>query len=55
MAPPPEGTNAKLMRAHKRVLAAIEELTPDEQDRVLEASLKLLGYSRPVMIGEAHD
>ena len=45
---PPEGTNAKLMRAHKRVLAAIEDLEPDEQDRVLDAAQTLLGYSRPV-------
>ena len=49
---PPEGTNAHLMRAHKRVLAAIEDLEPDEQDRVLCAALKLLGYSRPPVVSE---
>ena len=46
---PPEGTNEKLMKAHKRVLAAIEGLTPEEQDRVLEASITLLGYTRGVV------
>ncbi len=52
---PPEGTNAKLMKAHRAVLTAIKDLTDDEQDRVLDATKTLLGYSRPVMMGEPHE
>ena len=48
----PQGTNAKLMKAHKAVLTAIKDLTDEEQDRVLEAARKLLGYSRPAVVSE---
>ena len=51
----PEGTNTHLMKAHKAVLTAIKDLTDDEQDRVLDATKKLLGYARPVMFGEEHE
>ncbi len=52
---PPEGTNAHLIRAYKRVMSAIEPLADEEQDRVLRAAITLLGYSRPTTIGEPGD
>ncbi len=52
---PPEGTNAQLMKAAAAVLTAIKDPTKEERDRVLDAAKTLLGYSRPVMIGEPHD
>lgn len=42
---PLEGTNAKLMKAHKAVLTAIKDLTDEEQQRVLTAAFELLGYT----------
>ncbi|KKK88663.1 hypothetical protein LCGC14_2740890 [marine sediment metagenome] len=44
-----------LVKAQARVLAAIGELEPEEQDHVLDSSMRLLGYSRPVVVSDARD
>ena len=42
----------KLMKAQARIWAAIKDLEPEEQDHVLESHLKLISYSRPVVVSE---
>ena len=44
-----------LVKAQARVMVAIKDLEPEEQDHILNSSLTLLGYTRPVVVNETRN
>lgn len=42
----PDTSQERVLAAHRKIIAALRDLTPAEQDRVIEAAVTLLDYRK---------